>query len=144
MNLGPRLTQKGRKSLLSSYVLSWLRTEIQMVGSQTVARRVGVRRIDYELTELMGHHDGKKDAGNQNVGTRMKPFSEWAGGVHEGAYLSLLAEQVEAEVEIDPLKPGLRGVVTKCGRRQCPASSATDCEEGLEQLNCTDFGHLAV
>eukprot|EP01043_Picozoa_sp_COSAG02_P058484 COSAG02_NODE_7286_length_3084_cov_6.649702_4_plen_87_part_00 len=58
----------------------------------------------------MGHHDGKKDAGNQISGTRMKPFSEWAGGVHEGVYLSRLAEQVEAEVEIDPLKPGLRGV----------------------------------
>ncbi len=103
---GENITQKGRKSLLSSYVLGWLRTEYKWWAHKPLHAALESGEFDAELSELMGHYDGGPD---QTGGTRMKPFSEWAGGVHEGVYLSRLAEQVEEEVATDPLKPGLRG-----------------------------------
>ena len=104
---GENVTQQGRKSLLSSYVLGWLRTEYKWWAHKPLHAALESGEFDDELTELMGHYDG---APGQMGGTRMEPYSEWAGGVHEGVYLSRLAEQVEEEVGLDAMKPGVRGV----------------------------------
>ena len=47
-------------------------------------------------------------AASQMGGTRLVPFSEWAGGVHGGVYSSRGAEQAEDEVDANELKLGFR------------------------------------
>ena len=98
---GENVTDTGRKCLLTSYLLSWLRPEYKWWAHKPLHAALEAGEFDHELTELMGHFDDAQ--------TRMEPFSEWAGGVTDGVYLSRDDVQVEEELAVDALKPGLRG-----------------------------------
>ena len=97
---GENTTDAGRKSLLSSYQLGWLRPEYKFWAHRELHDALSNGEIEPELTELMGHYN------NQTPGD-----PTWAGNRNEGMYNGRPVTSVEEALEgIELTRPGLVGI----------------------------------
>eukprot|EP01052_Picozoa_sp_SAG31_P026378 SAG31_NODE_2386_length_5814_cov_3.981627_3_plen_164_part_00 len=94
---GKNDTKFGRKSLLSSYLLGWLRPEYKFWAHRELHDSLAAGEMDPELTELMGHF---------NQPTPTDPI--WAGNKNEGMYNGRSVAQVEAGLDA-----GARGEIAR-------------------------------
>lgn len=98
---GANETTEGRKSLLSSYQLGWLRPEYKFWPYRELHEAAASGAIEPELTELLGHYNNPDPT---------DPV--WAGNQSEGMYIGRPMSSVEAALSdggAEMTRPGLRG-----------------------------------
>ena len=93
---GKNETELGRKSLLSSYQLGWLRPEYKFWAHRPLHDALSAGELEPVLTALMGHDNNPYETRPGDA-----EYGNWAGNRAEGMYLARSREDVETELDRD-------------------------------------------